>query len=127
MERSPWSLTSKPSPSSKVKRPAVLRAAGPIRVPRCEAPISMGAPSTAIFFARLEFEASFTASPLIRLYYARECLAKDSKRPFSSPRRTLQAFDAILGVNAQPQGTKFSDPHSGTRPPPAVHHGACRG
>jgi hypothetical protein len=32
----------------------------------------------------------------------------------------FQAFHAILGVNAQPEGTKLSGPHFGTRPPPAV-------
>ena len=44
----------------------------------------------AIFFARLELEASFTASPLIRLYYARECLAKDRKRPSAQPRNPFR-------------------------------------
>ena len=36
IDRSPWSLTSKPSPSSRVTRPAVRSAAGPISGPRCD-------------------------------------------------------------------------------------------
>src|SRR5579872_1442187 len=59
---SPWSSTVKPSPSSTVKRPAVRSAAGPINVPRCDAPISMGAPSMAILFDESGLLESFTAA-----------------------------------------------------------------
>ena len=43
--------------------PAVLSAAGPIKVPRCDAPISMGAPSSATFFIASGLETSITANP----------------------------------------------------------------
>jgi len=93
----------KPSPSSKVKRPAVLRAAGPIRVPRCDAPISMGAPSTAIFSPALESK-HHHGKPLTRLFMRAISLAKDRKEAVRlATSNSFQAFHAILGANAQPR------------------------
>jgi hypothetical protein len=47
-----------------VKRPAVRSAAGPIKVPRCDAPISIGAPSNAIRRDGSDLMVSTTAIPL---------------------------------------------------------------
>src|SRR5439155_18862565 len=84
--------------------------AGPIRVPRGDAPISRGAPSTAIFFARLDFEVSITASPLTCLYYAREYLAKDRKKPFGSALIIIPGFPRDFGRQCTTRGNKILSP-----------------
>jgi Arginase family len=60
--RSPRSVTPNPRLSSRARRPVVRSAAGPIRVPRCEAPMLMGAPSTAMRRTGSSFSAAFTAN-----------------------------------------------------------------
>jgi hypothetical protein len=36
---------------------------------------------------------------------------KTEKKPSARREQSFRAFDAILGANAQPKGTKFSAPH----------------
>src|SRR5258705_4219774 len=70
----------------------------------------MGAPSTAIFFAKFEFEASITASPLTRSYYAGDSLAKDRKEAFRLAANNIPGFPRDFERPCTTRGNKILMP-----------------
>src|ERR1019366_6852166 len=84
----------------------------PIRVPRCDAPISMGAPSTAIFL-RSDFKMSITTRPSEMIDQPSGINVREkTEQGRSFPVQLHLTLSRLFGEPCHPRGTKLSQPHS---------------